>query len=114
MPLYVRAGAIVPADPVRQWADEPVSAPTTLRVYPGADGAFTLYDDDGTSQEYLNGVGSWIRLTWNDRARRLTLAPGAPPGAKNVVRPRDFDVVLTPRGAKKTVRYDGTPVTVSF
>ena len=55
MPIYVRAGAIIPFDPVRQYTDEPVSEPTTLRVYRGADGEFTLYDDDGISQDYLRG-----------------------------------------------------------
>ncbi|AHG92392.1 glycoside hydrolase family 31 (plasmid) [Gemmatirosa kalamazoonensis] len=114
MPIYARAGAIVPVDPVRQWADEPVSAPTVLRVYRGADGAFTLYDDDGRSQDYLRGIGSWIRLSWNDARRRLTLAPGAPRGATNVVRPRTFDVVLMPDGARKTVRYGGTAIDVRF
>ena len=73
MPIYVRAGAIVPFDPVRQYTAEPVTEPTTLRVYPGANGEFTLYDDDGISQEYLAGRGQWIRMTWNDGARQLTL-----------------------------------------
>jgi alpha-glucosidase/alpha-D-xyloside xylohydrolase len=114
MPLYVRAGAIVPVDPVRQYTGEPVSEPTTLRVYRGADGRFTLYDDDGISQEYVRGRGSWTRLTWADRARRLTLAPGAPAGATNVAAPREFRVVLLPEGTTRTVRYAGTPITVTF
>ena len=67
MPIYVRAGAIIPVDPVRQYTSEPVTEPTTLRVYRGADGQFTLYEDDGISQEYLQGKGSWTRIAWNDR-----------------------------------------------
>jgi alpha-glucosidase/alpha-D-xyloside xylohydrolase len=114
MPLYVRAGAVIPRDPVRQYADQPVSCPTTLRVYRGADGAFTLYDDDGASQQYLRGRGSWTRLAWDDRARRLTIAPGAPAGATNVVAPRTFDVVLVPDGTTRRVTYAGTPVRVTF
>ena len=55
-------------------------------MYRGADGQFTLYDDDGISQEYLRGAGSWIRMSWNDRAGQLTLEPGAPPGATNLSR----------------------------
>ncbi|HEY0874558.1 MAG TPA: DUF5110 domain-containing protein [Vicinamibacterales bacterium] len=78
MPIYVRAGAIVPFDPVRQYTGEPVSEPTTLRVYRGADGEYTLYDDDGISQDYLNARGTWTRMTWNDEARQLTIEPGAP------------------------------------
>ena len=56
MPIYVRAGAIIPIDPVRQYTAQPVTEPTTLRVYRGANGQFTLYDDDGISQEYLKGT----------------------------------------------------------
>ena len=55
MPLHVRAGAILPFGPIRQYVDEPVSGPTSLHVFPGANGAFTLYDDDGISQAYLAG-----------------------------------------------------------
>jgi len=76
LPLYVRAGAIVPLDPVRQFTAQTVTEPTTLRVYPGADGAFTLYDDDGQSLGYRDGSDAkivWIRIRWDDGARRLTL-----------------------------------------
>jgi alpha-glucosidase/alpha-D-xyloside xylohydrolase len=76
MPLYARAGAIFPLDPVRQYTAQPVNEPTTLRIYPGADGEFTIYDDDGQSLGYRTGADSkmaWIRIRWNDKARRLTL-----------------------------------------
>jgi len=78
MPIYVRAGAIIPLDPVRQYTAQPVSEPTTLKVYPGADGAFTLYDDDGRSLDYLHGADPtavWIRFRWNDKTRRLAIEP---------------------------------------
>jgi len=114
MPIYVRAGAIIPVDPVRQYTAEPVKEPTTLRVYRGADGQFTLYEDDGISQAYLKGTGSWTRLTWNDRARQLTIEPGAPPGATNVITPQSFKVQLLPEGTSKDVTYAGTRVQVAF
>jgi alpha-glucosidase/alpha-D-xyloside xylohydrolase len=114
MPIFVRAGAIVPVDPIRQYASQPVSEPTTLRVYSGADGRYVLYDDDGISQQYLKNRGSWTRLTWTDRGRRLTIAPGAPIGATNVVTPRTFEVVMIPTGRRATVTYAGTPVTVTL
>src|SRR4030095_361130 len=78
MPLYVRAGAIVPLDPVRQYTSQSVTEPTTLRVHPGANGAFTLYVDDGQSLGYRDGSDAqiiWIRVRWDDSARRLTLEP---------------------------------------
>jgi alpha-glucosidase (family GH31 glycosyl hydrolase) len=110
----VRAGAVIPFDPVRQYTSEPVSEPTTLRVYSGAHGQFTLYDDDGVSQEYLQGRGSWIRLSWNDRRRQLTLEPGAPDGASNVVTERPFRVVVLPEGTERMVTYRGRRVVVGF
>src|SRR5205085_4960490 len=76
MPLYVRAGAIVPLDPVRQYTSQNVTEPTTLRVHPGANGMFTLYDDDGQSLGYRDGSDAktvWIIARWNDSTRRLTL-----------------------------------------
>lgn len=76
LPLYVRAGAVLPLDPVRQYTAQPMTEPTTLRVYPGANGGFTLYDDDGNSLGYHDGSDPktvWIRFGWDDPARRLTL-----------------------------------------
>jgi alpha-glucosidase/alpha-D-xyloside xylohydrolase len=78
LPLYVRAGAVVPLDPVRQFTAQDVPEPTTLRVHPGANGAFTLYDDDGQSLGYRDGSDPktvWIRGRWDDAGRRLTLEP---------------------------------------
>ena len=80
LPLYVRAGAIVPLDPVRQFTAQPVTEPTIVRVHPGADGAFVLYDDDGQSLGYRDDSDRrmiWIRLRWDDAARRLTVEPDA-------------------------------------
>src|SRR6185437_13372876 len=68
MPIYARAGAIIPFDPVRQYVSQPVNGPTTLKIFPGANGEFTLYDDDGESPRYLNGSDAktiWIRFRWN-------------------------------------------------
>ena len=113
MPIYVRAGAIIPVDPIRQHTAEVVDDPTTLRVYPGADGEFTLYDDDGISQDYLEGRGSWIRMTWDDGARQLTLEPGPPAGATDVVVERRFRVAL-PDGTTRDLGYTGVRVRVSF
>ena len=114
MPIYVRAGAIVPVDPVRQYTSEPVAEPTTLRVYRGADGQFTLYEDDGISQEYLQGKGSWTRIAWNDREGQLTIEPAAPRGASNVVAERAFKVQVFPDGATGQLVYSGKRVQSKF
>jgi alpha-glucosidase/alpha-D-xyloside xylohydrolase len=115
MPIYVRAGAILPLDPVRQYTAQPVTETTTIRVYPGADGTFTLYDDDGKSLGYRDGSDPstiWIRFDWDDKARRLTLEPDArmkkwPDGV------RDFAVELAGAGTKpQIVHFDGKKAAV--
>src|SRR5262249_21794251 len=73
MPLYVRAGAVLPLDPVRQYTAEPTTESTTIRVYPGKDGDCRLYDDDGTSLGYTKGQFTRTKLTWDDKARKLTI-----------------------------------------
>jgi alpha-glucosidase/alpha-D-xyloside xylohydrolase len=92
MPLYVRAGAIVPMGPVRQYTSEPVEGPLTLTVYPGADGNFLLYEDDGQTFNYRKGEWMGIAMQWRDSQRRLTLqlAPGSRmlPPAKRAIEVR--------------------------
>jgi alpha-glucosidase/alpha-D-xyloside xylohydrolase len=117
LPLYARAGAIVPLDPVRQYTAQPVTEPTTLRVYPGADGTFTLYDDDGQSLGYRDGSDPktvWIRFRWDDAARRLILEPDErmkkwPGGARTYV-----IEVVGGDGKGKQVEFRGERVAVSF
>jgi alpha-glucosidase/alpha-D-xyloside xylohydrolase len=113
IPIYVRAGAIVPLDPVRQYTAEPVTEPTTLRIYRGANGQYTLYDDDGVSQTYLRNRATWTRLTWNDATGILALEPGTPAGATNIVGTRRFQVVTIPDGRRAEVTYAGRRVTVN-
>lgn len=113
MPLYVRAGAIVPMDPVRQYVDEPVSDPTTLRVYTGADGRFVLYDDDGRSLGYENGEAMWISLVWNDAKQKLDISLD-PRTTKKPAAAREFNVVLLPAKQQKSVKFSGTPLEVQF
>jgi alpha-glucosidase/alpha-D-xyloside xylohydrolase len=81
IPLYVRAGAILPMGPVRQYAQEPNDEPVTLRIYPGADGKSSWYEDDGSSFLYRQGKFTRVECAWSDAARELTLtwAAGSKP-----------------------------------
>ncbi len=113
LPLYVRAGAIIPLGPVKQYTSEPVAAPTVLNVYPGADGRFLLYDDDGITSAYRKGDWLGIEMTWSDAPKLFTLrlAEGSrmqPP------LPRDFEVRLVPGKDSRRVRFEGRPVEVRF
>jgi alpha-glucosidase/alpha-D-xyloside xylohydrolase len=113
MPIYVRAGAIVPLDPVRQFTAQPVSEPTTIQVYRGADGQFVLYDDDGESLEYLRGQGTWTKFRWADGTLKLLIDPDARTTVRDA-KERPFDIVLLPENARRRVAYAGKRLEVDF
>ena len=73
MPLYVRAGAILPLGPRQQYATEKPDAPYEIRVYPGANGRFTVYEDDNETYAYEKGARATYDLTWDDARRTLTI-----------------------------------------
>jgi alpha-glucosidase/alpha-D-xyloside xylohydrolase len=111
LPLYVRAGSILPLGPVKQYVDERVEAPLLLSIYPGADASFLLYEDDGISFDYRSGAWMGIEMAWNDarRALELKLAPGSRMLSPS---PRMIDVQLL--GEKKSATFQGKPVSISF
>ncbi len=114
MPIYVRAGAIIPIDPVRQYADEPAGGPTTLTIFGGENGAFDWYEDDGISQEYLDGKASLTRITWNEDTRTATLQPQAIAGKIRKPAARNLIIKLLPENKTQTINYAGKPVSVHF
>jgi alpha-D-xyloside xylohydrolase len=71
IPLFVRAGSIVPLGAPVESAHE-AQAIAKVRIYPGADASFTLFSDDGKTYAYENGAGSVTHLHWDDAAKRLT------------------------------------------
>jgi alpha-D-xyloside xylohydrolase len=73
MPLFVRAGSIVPTGPEIQWTGEQPDGPIVLHVYTGADGSFSLYEDDGLSPGYKKGEYARVPVTWNEAAGTLTI-----------------------------------------
>jgi alpha-glucosidase/alpha-D-xyloside xylohydrolase len=111
LPLYVRAGSILPLGPVKQYVDEKVDAPLMLSIFPGADASFLLYEDDGISFDYRNGEWIGIAVTWNDARRILELKLA--PGSKMLsLLPRLIDLQLL--GERKSTNFDGKPVSISF
>jgi alpha-D-xyloside xylohydrolase len=111
LPLYMRAGSIVPIGPEQQYIGEKRDAPITLYVYAGANGRFSLYEDDGKSYGYERGEFARIPITWNDAARTLTIGArsGSFPGmAVN----RTFNVVLvTPQSPIAYGATGSNPIT---
>lgn len=84
IPLFVRAGSILPLGPVLQYADQPSGQPLELRVYPGRDGSVELYDDAGDGQGYARGEQATRRITWTQAGGKLAIAPveGGFPGMR--------------------------------
>ncbi len=123
LPLYVRAGSILPLGPIVQYTGEKPADPIELRIYRGADADTTLYEDDGETYGYEKGYYSTIPIHWADHARTLTLgdAQGAFPG---MLQHRSFHIVCVTEGygngvdpterAEKIVSYDGKAVTVTL
>jgi alpha-glucosidase/alpha-D-xyloside xylohydrolase len=113
MPIYVRAGAIIPLDPVRQYLSQPVGEPTTIRVYAGANGQFRWYEDDGASLGYLDEKFAWTNLKWDDAAKRLVIERDTTVGVLPPIA-RKFVVQLIPQGRSKEIDYDGRRAEVCF
>lgn len=97
LPLFVRAGSIVPMGPVVQYATEKPDASYEIRIYPGADASFTLYEDDNETYDYERGKYATTELKWNDQARTLTIGKrsGEFPG---MVKKRTFRIVWVSAG----------------
>ena len=122
-PLYVRAGSIVPMGPVVQYATEKLDAPYEIRVYPGADARFTIYEDDNETYNYEKGQYAAYELTWNDATNTLTVGErkGAFPG---MTASRTLRIELASQDANagigegsanvKTVTYSGKKIEVRF
>ncbi|MDP4248299.1 MAG: glycoside hydrolase family 31 protein, partial [Bacteroidota bacterium] len=121
LPLYVRAGSIVPLGPDVEYATEPTAKATELRIYPGADGSFPVYEDQGDGYDYEHGAYATYTLSWNDRSHELTVSDrkGSFPGMRQSTL---FHVVLVRPGhgsgpdicadADKRIEYRGQAVTV--
>ena len=121
LPLYVRAGSIVPMGPAMEWSTEKPADPIELRIYPGADGDFTLYEDENDSYRYEKGAHSTIAMHWDDAARTLFIyaREGSYPG---MLASHTFHLVLVGKDhgtaigetatADTTVNYTGAKIMV--
>jgi alpha-glucosidase (family GH31 glycosyl hydrolase) len=111
MPLFVRAGSIVPLGPVKQFTSEEVGEPLSVSVYPGADATFLLYEDDGVSFNHRKGEWMGILMTWDDAARRLNLRLAEGSRMREPA-PRLITVQLGE--TKRSIRFSGEPAEVSL
>lgn len=123
MPVHVKAGAIVATGPELQYTDEKPADPIVLWIYAGADGQFTLYEDDGVSYGYEKGAFARIPMRWNDSTRTLSI--GARAGSFGGMQAsRTFQLIVVSKDkpvgfsfepkADKSVSYDGSAVDVKL
>lgn len=122
LPVYIKAGSILPFGPQVQYSTEKNWDNLEIRIYPGADGTFTLYEDENDNYNYEKGAYSTIRFYWNDKARNLTIEDrqGEFPG---IMKNRKFKVILVnqksgtgdePMKGGKSVSYAGKKANVKF
>jgi alpha-D-xyloside xylohydrolase len=123
IPLYVRAGSILPLGPEVEYAEQKTDAPIELRIYQGADSSFNLYDDAGDTYAYEQGAHSIMPLVWNDASRTLTLGSrvGEYPGMAESV---SFQLVMVdasqgvgaglPAATEKKIVYEGKGITIKM
>ncbi len=122
-PVYVKAGAILPIGPKVQYATEKTWDSLEIRIYEGADGEFTLYEDENDNYNYEEGVYSTISFSWNDANKTLTIGKrnGEFPG---MLAERNFNIVLASKNKAKgneiasqpdnIVTYSGEEIVVEF
>ncbi|MGD1045753.1 MAG: glycoside hydrolase family 31 protein [Bacteroidota bacterium] len=122
MPLFVRAGSIIPFGPFIQYSTEKED-PIEVRIYPGADGEFTLYEDENDNYDYEKGIYSLIKFNWDDAKKTLTIdsRKGAYPG---MLKKHTFNILLvnenrgtgveTSSRIDKIVKYSGMQTVVNF
>jgi alpha-D-xyloside xylohydrolase len=122
LPLFVRGGSIVPIGPDITYADEQPDARLDLRIYPGQNGSFTLYDDEGDNYNYEQGHFSMIRLSWDEATRHFTLhdRQGSYAGMPDL---REFRIVigssphntlLSEEMPAETVVYEGREISIEL
>jgi alpha-D-xyloside xylohydrolase len=123
IPLYVKAGSILPFGPIVQYAEEKKWDNLEMRIYPGADGKFVLYEDENNNYNYEKGVYSTINFNWDDEKKTLTIGDrsGSFPG---MLAERKFNIIMVneskvggkipDKKANKMITYLGKKMTVMF
>jgi alpha-D-xyloside xylohydrolase len=123
MPLYVRAGSIIPMAPEEEYSNQKPADPIELRVYPGADGDFTIYEDEGDTYNYEKGQYATIPIHWNDTTHTLTV--GARKGSfSGMLETRRLNVIMVgenhgagiepPSAPDQAVEYSGGEISLTL
>lgn len=113
LPLFVKAGSIIPMGAAVQYASQPSDEPMEIRIYPGADASFTLYEDEGDNYHYEKGVYSTIELKWDEATATFTAGKreGSFPGME---KRQQFRVVLIKPAGNTHHEKSETAVSISY
>ena len=123
IPLFIKAGSIIPMGGFLQYATEKPADVIELRIYPGADGKFALYEDENDNYNYEQGKYATIEFNWNDKTRTLNISDRK--GVFNgMLKDRKFNIVLVRPGVgtgvgitatiDKTIQYSGKAIQVTL
>jgi alpha-D-xyloside xylohydrolase len=123
IPLLVKVGSIIPMGPFVQYATEKPDAPIEIRVYPGANGSFSLYEDENDNYNYEKGMFSTISFNWDNAKRVLTI--GKRKGSfSGMIQSRTFKIIIvsplngtgieTTNNPDKTIQYNGNEQTIKL
>jgi alpha-D-xyloside xylohydrolase len=123
IPLFVKGGSIIPMGPFIQYSTEKEADPIELRIYPGADAGFTLYEDENDNYNYEKGIYATISFYWDNEKKELTIGDrkGSFPG---ILEKRTFKIVLVKKGhgtgvkltknPDKVIQYEGRKLTIKI
>ena len=112
IPLFVRAGSIIPIGPDVQYTNEKKWDNLIINVYPGANGTFTLYEDEGDNYNYESGAYTEIQMKWNDTKRILTI--DARKGEYNGMLTKRNFTIRTADGKEEVITYSGKKINVKI
>jgi alpha-D-xyloside xylohydrolase len=122
IPLYVRAGSIVPMGPVMQYATEKPASEIELRIYPGDNGKFEFYEDENDNYNYEKGKSAIFSITWDDKKHNLAISDTKGTFA-GMIKKRKFNITLVQEGRgsavetsnyiNKSIMYTGKALSVT-
>lgn len=113
IPLYVRAGTVLPLDPIRQYAGEKVEGPLTLWIYPGADAKTSLYEDDGETFDYHKGESMHLDIEWKNSLRQISIRLR---DGSRMLPPEKRHIQLRVAGetAQRDITFEGHPISIKL